>query len=594
MKSEEIRKRFLDFFEARGHKIIPSAPLLPENDPSVLFNTAGMQPLAPYLLGEPHPTGSKRLVNVQKCVRTNDIEEVGDKTHLTFFEMLGNWSLGDYFKKEAIDWSFEFLTSKEEGLGINPERLYVTVFEGDENAPRDTESYEVWEKLFKQCDLDPEKHIFFMGAKDNWWSPGENGPCGPDSEMFYDLSGKHTSGLTKTEFLDADEKQEIVEMWNDVFMEYEKKDGSIIGKLDSKNVDTGSGLERIVTIIQEKDTIFDTDLFEGLMVKASTLTNNETHARIISDHIRAAVFLIADGTLPSNTDQGYVLRRLLRRAMMKTTHRDIPEDDALELVSIVVEKYGQIYPNLIEKRKVIEETVIREFTQFKNTLDKGLKQFEKATGSNITGEEAFILFTTHGFPIELTEELALDRNLTVDRIDFEVAMKKHQALSRTGAQGKFKGGLADNSEKTTMLHTATHLMLAAMRKFVGEHIHQAGSNITEERSRFDFTHNSKLDEEQVKSIEDYVNEAISKKCDVVIEQMPKEEAKEQGVEGSFWEKYPDTVNVYRIKCDDGTIYSQELCGGPHVKNTGDIKGKFRIKKQEASSAGIRRLKAVLE
>jgi len=330
------------------------------------------------------------------------------------------------------------------------------------------------------------------------------------------------------------------------------------------------------------------------MLKTHALTDNETSARIISDHMRAAVFLIADGALPSNTDQGYVLRRLLRRAMMKTTRREVSQNDALKLVEIVVEKYGQVYPNLIEKKKLIEETITREFAQFKNTLDKGLKQFEKAAGSNITGEEAFILFTTHGFPIELTEELALDRNLTVDRMGFDEAMEKHQTLSRTGAQGKFKGGLADNSEKTTMLHTATHLMLAAMRKFVGEHIHQAGSNITEERSRFDFTHDAKLDEEQVKNIENYVNEAISKKCDVVIEQIPKEKAKEQGVEGSFWEKYPDIVNVYRIKCDDGTIYSQELCGGPHVKNTGDIEGEFRIKKQEASSAGVRRIKAVLE
>jgi alanyl-tRNA synthetase len=594
MTSSEIRERFLAFFKKRNHKIIPSSPLLPENDPSVLFNTAGMQPLVPYLMGEPHPTGSKRLANSQKCVRTNDIDEVGDKTHLTFFEMLGNWSLGDYFKKDAIMWSYEFLTSKEEGLGLLPKRLYVTVFEGDDNAPRDDEAYGIWRDIFQSEGLDPEKRIFFRGAEDNWWSPGDNGPCGPDSEMFYDISGTLTEGMTLEEFIEADDKQDIVEIWNDVFMEYMKKDGKVVGKLESKNVDTGSGLERVVAIVQEKDTMFETDLFAGLVSEASKLTDEENNKRIISDHMRAAVFLIADGAMPSNTDQGYVLRRLIRRAVLKTEERNISRENIQSFVDIVVEVYGGAYANLKERKEHIFETISKEVAQFGATLKKGLRQFEKHADSNITGKEAFTLFTTHGFPIELTEELAHEKGIEVDVEGFKREMKEHQEKSRVGAEQKFKGGLADDSVKTTMLHTATHLMLAGLRKFLGEDVHQAGSNITEERTRFDFTHGEKVDRATLDKVEQYVNDAIAAEAEVFIEKMQKDDAKAAGVEGSFWEKYPDTVNVYMIKDNNGVVWSQELCGGPHVKNTGTIKGHFKIGKEKASSAGVRRVKATLE
>lgn len=593
MTSEEVRERFLAFFKARDHAIIPSAPLLPENDPSVLFNTAGMQPLVPYLMGETHPTGSKRLANSQKCVRTNDIEEVGDKTHLTFFEMLGNWSLGDYFKEDAITWSFEFLTSKKEGLGLDPKRLYITVFEGDENAPKDETSYTIWENVLEKHNLDPEKRIFYRPASENWWSPGDNGPCGPDTEMFYDLTGKLTKGLTKEEFITADDRQDVIEIWNDVFMEYEKKDGKVTGKLKQQNVDTGSGLERVATIMQGKSNVFETDLFEGLMKKAGKLTDSEKNKRIISDHIRAAVFLVGDGTRPSNTDQGYVLRRLLRRAVLKTDARSIGTDDAKDFVEIVVKKYGDVYTNLKEQEDEIRKILTTEFGQFSTTLEKGIRQFEKLSG-DVSAKDAFTLFTTHGFPIELVEELANEKGITVDRSGFEKEMKKHQELSRKGAEQKFRGGLADTSKKTTMLHTATHLMLAGLRKYVGDHVHQAGSNITEERTRFDFTHEGKVDRETLDKVEEYVNNAIAAKADVIVEQMPKKEAQAKGVEGSFWEKYPDTVNVYVVKGSDGTVYSQELCGGPHVKNTGEIKGVFRIGKEKASSAGVRRVKATLQ
>ena len=552
-----------------------------------------MQPLVPYLTGKPHPTGSKRLANVQKCVRTNDIEEVGDRTHLTFFEMLGNWSLGDYFKKEAIEWSFEFLTSKEEGLGLAPDRLYITVFEGDENAPKDTESYAIWKEIFEKAGLEAEGRIFYMGAEENWWSPGDNGPSGPDTEMFYDLTGTLTKGLSKKEFLKADERQDVIELWNDVFMEYLKADGKVTGKLENKNVDTGSGLERVVTIMQNKESVFDTDLFEGLMSEIDALAKELRNRRIIADHIRAAVFLIADGALPSNTDQGYIVRRLLRRAVMKTAERAIEPEKTEKLVQAVVRTYAGTYPDLQERSSQITDVISKEFQQFSSTLVKGLRQFEKLSG-NISGSDAFTLFTTHGFPIELIGEMAKEKGFKVDMKGFEAEMKKHQELSRKGAEQKFKGGLADHSEKTTMLHTATHLMLAGLRKYLGSHVHQAGSNITEERTRFDFTHDEKVDRETLDKVEAYVNEAIAAKADVVIEKMPKDEAKAKGVEGSFWEKYPDVVDVYVVKAPDGTVYSQELCGGPHVENTGDIKGVFTIGKEKASSAGVRRVKATLE
>jgi alanyl-tRNA synthetase len=616
MNSNEIRKRFLDFFAKRGHEIVPSAPLVPENDPSVLFNTAGMQPLVPYLMGQEYPTGAKRIVDSQKCVRTGDIEEIGDNTHLSFFEMLGNWSLGDYFKKEAINWSFEFLTSKEEGLGLDPCRLYVTVFEGNEDAPRDDEAAAIWTEIFEKAGLDPKKRLFYKGVKDNWWSPGDNGPCGPDSEMFYDVTGELTEGLTPEEFVEADDKQQIIEVWNDVFMEYEKKDGKVVGKLAQQNVDTGSGLERVVGVVQGKDNVFETDLFAPIFEKMQELgAGDDVRAkRIVADHIRASVFLISDGVTPSNTDQGYVLRRLLRRAVRYADQLGLPENALAQLVYVVVEKYKGAYPNVGEKKDHIVTEVTAEEEKFRRTLVNGIKEFERwykisehkkinteeayqevmSKPKRLPGEIAFKLVTTYGFPKELIEEIAQERGIVVDWSDFEMLIKKHQDLSRTASEGKFKGGLANSSEKTTALHTCTHLMLAGLRKYLGDHVHQAGSNITEERTRFDFTHPEKVDRETLDKVEAYVNEAIAKNCTVVIEKMQKDVAKAAGVEGSFWEKYPDIVNVYVVKAEDGTIYSQELCGGPHVETTANIKGTFKIKKEESSSAGVRRIKAVLE
>lgn len=597
MNAHEIRKRFLTFFEARRHAIIPSAPLIPENDPSVLFNTAGMQPLVPYLLGTPHPKGN-RLANSQKCVRTVDIDEIGDNTHVTFFEMLGNWSLGDYFKEDAIKWSYEFLTSRDEGLGLDPSRLYVTVFAGDENAPRDEESFRIWKNIFERAGVAGER-IYFLPAKSNWWSPGDNGPCGPDTEMFYEVTGKHTRGMTIDEYRAADEAQYVVEIWNDVFMEYEKKDGKVVGKLAQKNVDTGSGLERVAMVVQGKNNIFDTDLFTPLMdaIRASATTYDERIARIVADHIRTAVFMIGDGVTPSNTDQGYILRRLIRRAVRYADMLKFVDEGTKNhlghFARIIIQTYSDAYPKLKELEQKILAEIQAEESRFRITLGRGMKEFEKLATTAISGSDAFALFSTYGFPLEMTEELARERGSVVDRVGFEQELKKHQDLSRLGAEQKFKGGLADTSEKTTMLHTCTHLMLAGLRKYLGEHVHQAGSNITTERTRFDFTHPEKVSREILDQVEHYVNEAILRKCPVVVERVEKEQAQKAGVEGSFWEKYPDIVDVYQVVCDDGTVYSQELCGGPHVGNTKEIRGTFKIIKEEASSAGVRRVKGVL-
>ena len=588
MQSKEIRSRFLKFFERRGHSIIPSASLVPENDPSVLFTTAGMHPLVPYLLGAAHPKG-KRLVSVQKCVRTGDIDDIGDNTHATFFEMLGNWSLGDYFKEDAIKWSYEFLTSKEEGLGLEPKRLYVTVFEGDENAPRDEESAKIWKSLGV-----PENRVYYLPAAKNWWSPGDNGPCGPDSEMFYDLTENGLGDMTHEEYLAADLRQDIVEVWNDVFMEYEKKDGKVIGKLANKNVDTGAGLERLAMVLQKKNNVFDTDLFANLAEETKKITDDLRSGRIVADHIRTAVMMMGDGVTPSNTDRGYILRRLIRRAAVKSGGKLTPESVAL-LVSAVAETYHNVYDNIEINLEKIIENINREINKFSDSLIKGMKEFSKISlGGHVSGVQASTLFTTFGFPIETIIELAKERGITVDERGFREEIKKHQELSRAGAGEKFKGGLADTSEKTVMLHTSTHLMLAGLRKYLGEHVHQAGSNITTERTRFDFTHPEKVPREILDKVEMYVNEAIGKGCAVSIEQIPKEEAQKRGVEGSFWEKYPDVVNVYMVKAPDGAVYSQELCGGPHVENTRNILGRFKIMKEEASSAGVRRIKAVLE
>ncbi len=595
LSGNEIRTRFLHFFEKRGHKIIPSASLVPENDPSVLFNTAGMQPLVPYLLGETHPSGSKRLADSQKCVRTVDIDEIGDNTHATFFEMLGNWSLGDYFKKEAIEWSYEFLTSKEEGLGLDPRRLYITVFGGNQDAPRDDEAYGIWKSLFEKEGIKGER-IYFMtttpsGKEPNWWSAGDSGPCGPDTEMFYDVTGKLTDGMTKEAYMAADDRQEVVEIWNDVFMEYEKKDGKVIGKLKNKNVDTGSGLERVTMVVQGKNNIFETDLLNSVVLAARSVSESSRGARIIADHLRTSVFLIADGVLPSNTDQGYILRRLIRRLVLNVKGKDLTHAQVKGLVCIVTNRYSGHYPALEEKEKHIMETIFAEIEKFKRTLSEGLKQFEKRTGDEITGKEAFDLYQTHGFPFEITKELAKERGLGVDEKGYEEEMLKHQHISRQGSEQKFKGGLADHSEMSVKYHTATHLLHQALRTVLGPTALQKGSNITPERLRFDFAHGAKMTDEEKKKVENIVNEQITKALPVTFRDLPFEEAEKLGAIGLFEEKYGDKVRVYQIG-EGSDKFSLEFCGGPHVKNTSEL-GTFKIQKEEACSQGVRRIKAVL-
>lgn len=595
MNSHEIRSRFLKFFAKNGHAIIASAPLVPENDPTVLFNTAGMQPLVPYLMGTPHPSG-RRIVDVQKCVRTNDIEEVGDNTHLTFFEMLGNWSLGDYFKEDAIKWSYEFITSKEEGLGLDPQRLYVTVFEGDENAPRDEESAAIWRKIFEENGVTGER-IYFLSAKSNWWSAGDSGPCGPDTEMFYDVTGTHTKGLTPEEYKRADDAQEVVEFWNDVFMQFEKKDGKVIGKLASHNVDTGSGLERVVMTVQGKDNVFDTDTFAEIRAKIKELAGGEIRdvraERIIADHIRTSVMMITDGVIPANTDQGYILRRLLRRAVRYADILGIPHNTLADIVPVVAEKYKGIYDNVAEHAETTALEIRKEEEKFRKTLERGMKEFAHiAKGGSVSAEDAFQLFSTHGFPLEMTEELAREQGVTVDRTGFEEAFKKHQELSRAGAEQKFKGGLADTSEMSTKYHTATHMLHQALRTVLGPTAFQKGSNITPERLRFDFAHNAKMTDEEKKAVEDIINAKIAEALPVFYEDITMEEAKNRGAVGLFEDKYGDLVRVYQVGEGDAR-FSLELCGGPHVINTKDL-GHFKIQKEEAVAQGVRRIKAVLE
>jgi alanyl-tRNA synthetase len=579
MTSSEIRKRFLAFFEKKGHAIIPSAPLVPENDPSVLFNTAGMQPLVPYLLGAKHPSGSTRLADIQKCVRTNDIDEVGDNTHLTFFEMMGNWSLGDYFKKEAIEWSYDLLTDKKDGFGLDPHRLYVTCFEGDENAPKDEESAEIWRNIFKKNKVAGER-VYFLPAEKNWWSPGENGPCGPDTEMFYDLTGTIKDGMTKEEYLKADEEQKVVEIWNDVFMEYVSKGGKVVGKLEKKNVDTGSGFERVCAVIQGKSNVFETDLFEPVitLIKLSGKSVSDESARIVADHLRTATFLIADGVLPSNKDQGYVLRRLLRRAIFRMNMFTAREGLGTDVISWYVREYSNTYPNL-DKEKIIS-AFQEEEAKFLKTLAEGKKELEKGT-------DAFVLWTTYGFPVELTKELG-----NVDIEDFNKKMKEHQELSRVGSEHKFKGGLGDTSEMSVRYHTATHLLHQALRDVLGNEVGQKGSNITPERLRFDFTFGRKMTDEEKKKVEDIVNSKIKAALPVNKVVLPKAKAEKTGALHFFGDKYGDQVSVYFIGKDISSAYSKEFCGGPHVANVSEL-GTFKIQKEEAVSAGVRRIKAVL-
>ncbi|MEY2703380.1 MAG: hypothetical protein RLY43_2019 [Bacteroidota bacterium] len=589
MTSREIRQKFLNFLEKRGHVIIPSASVVPENDPSVLFTTAGMQPLVPYLTGEPHPAGT-RLANLQKCIRTGDIDDIGDNTHHTFFEMMGYWSLGDYFKKDAITQTFEFITSKEEGLGLDPNRLYVTCFEGNADAPKDTESAEIWKSIGI-----PENRIFFLGVKDNWWSPGDNGPCGPDSELFYDRTENGLGDISKERFLEAGDTQEVVEIVNNVFMEYEKKDGSVVGKLSKQNVDMGAGFERITAVVQNKPNAYDTDLFAPIMNKIRSLSKKEdvVSQRIIADHIRTTCVMIADGVVPSNTDQGYILRRLLRRAIRKADVLGIERNSLSYLAEEVAFIYHGIYKNIFEKLPFIEDMIDVEENKFRATLSDGIKHFEKITASgNLSGEDAFKLFSTYGFPFELTKELAKEKNIQIDEEGFKKALEEHQNSSRTASAGKFKGGLAGSGEMETKYHTATHLLHAALRHVLGDHVAQKGSNITAERLRFDFSHPEKMTPEQIKSVEDWVNNAIAQHAEVSRKELPLAEAQKLNAIGLFGEKYGDIVSVYTIGNFENPI-SREFCGGPHVENTG-VLGKFKIQKEEASSAGVRRIKAILE
>jgi alanyl-tRNA synthetase len=583
MNSQEIREKFLNFFRERGHTVIPSASLVPENDPSVLFNTAGMQPLVPYLLGQKHPEG-KRLVDIQKCVRTNDIDEVGDNTHLTFFEMLGNWSLGDYWKKEAIEWSYELLIKE---FGLDPQRLYVTCFEGDSNAPKDEESAEIWREIFKQNNVSGER-IYFRPKEKNWWSAGNNGPCGPDTEMFYDLTGNLNSGMTLEEYLKADDEQKVVEIWNDVFMQYLSKDGKVVGELPNKNVDTGSGFERMLAVVQGKQNVFEIDLFVPIMEKirelSESIPDHKQAERVIADHIRTSVFMISDGVVPSNTDRGYILRRLLRRAIRFADSIDLKENGLLEIAKVVQNIYKDIYPNVVGEN--VLNQIQDEESKFRKTLAQGLKEFEN-------GEDPFVLFSSYGFPIELTVELAKEKGREVDVEEFKNKFKKHQEASRAGSEQKFKGGLSGTGEMETKYHTVTHLLHQALHDVLGEGVMQRGSNITPERTRFDFAFERKLTDEELKKVENIVNEKISQSLPVKMVVMKKEDALKTGAYHFFNGKYGEEVNIYYIGDTLKTAYSKEFCGGPHVENIGTL-GHFKIIKEEASSAGIRRIKAVLE
>lgn len=585
MTASELRQKYLDFFKSKNHAVISSASLIPENDPTVLFTTAGMHPLVPYLMGEKHPAGN-RLTDAQKCIRTDDIDEVGDATHHTFFEMMGNWSLGDYFKEDSIRYSFEFLTSPE-WLGLDPNRLAVSVFVGDDDASFDEESYNLWLSLGM-----PASRIAKLPKKNNWWGPaGTTGPCGPDTEIFY-WSGRPEEVPSSFN----DDHDLWVEIWNNVFMQYNKQvDGTFI-PLVQKNVDTGLGLERVTAVLNDCDN-YQTDLFINLVNKVEELSGKKyveggevlRAIRIVVDHLKAAVFIIGDekGVSPSNTGQGYIVRRLLRRAIRHG--RNLGITDLLwtkEIAKVVISDYEKIYPELKRNEVFILENLDKEEEKFNNTLENGLKEFNKITG-DIDGAAAFNLYQSYGFPVEITKELANEKGIKVDMAGFQVELAKHQELSRTASAGKFKGGLADSSEETTKLHTAAHLLLAALRIVLGDHVTQKGSNITAERLRFDFSHSEKMTSEQITEVERLVNEAIAKNFEVTCEEISLEEAKNTGAMGVFDSKYGEMVKVYTAG-----DFSREICGGPHVNNTGNL-GHFTIVKEESSSSGVRRIKATL-
>lgn len=588
MNANELRTNYLEFFKARGHAVIPSAPLVPENDPTVLFTTAGMHPLVPYLLGEDHPEG-KRLVNAQKCVRTGDIDEVGDNRHLTFFEMLGNWSLGDYFKKESIPWSWEFLTSPD-GLHLDPQRIYVTVFAGDENAPRDDESIALWQEIFQKAGISAEVgkplkeggRIFPLPAENNWWGPaGQTGPCGPDTEIFYDLG---TGNLELPDGMPDWESGRIVEVWNNVFLYFNKLEDGSFAPLEQRNVDTGMGFERMCVVLQNVDTVYKTDLFLPILAALPDQNVPELSRYIVADHLKAAVMLITDGVRPSNKDRGYILRRLIRRAILHS------QQEAIEWLAPVVEAvadiYAEPYPAVNAQKPEITQVLQEEAAKFQRTIAKGKQEIAKRT--ELTGKDAFDLYQSYGFPLELTKEYAAMHGITINEEEFEREFKNHQDLSRTASAGQFSSGLADHSEQTVRYHTATHLLHQALKDVLGDSVQQRGSNITPERLRFDFAHPEKMTEEQLKKVEDIVNQKIEAALPVSVATMHPDQAKQEGAIGLFGHKYGDSVTVYSIG-----DYSKEICTGPHVKNTSEL-GHFKITKEEAVSAGVRRIKAVLE
>ena len=583
MTAIEIRNKFLNYFRSHGHKIIPSAPLIPENDPSVLFTTAGMHPLVPYLLGEKHPEGT-RLADYQKCLRTVDIDEVGDNRHLTFFEMLGNWSLGDYFKNESIRYSIEFLTKE---LNIPIEKLSVTCFAGDKDAPRDEETAKVWEEVGM-----PKERIYYFGKNDNWWIAGDEGPCGPDTEIFYD-TGKPACSDNCNPSCDCGK---YVEIWNNVFMEYYKHKDGTYTKLKQRNVDTGLGLERINMLLQGKETPFDTEIFKPIMDKLQELAKNDNleSRRIVAEHLRASMMIIADGGKPSNIDRGYILRRLIRRMIRHLNKLEINLDRLKELIELNIENLKEMYPELMQNKENIINTIMEEKDKFVKTLVNGEKELQKELNKlkekNIdilSAEEVFRLYETYGFPPEVTKEIAKENGFKVDLETFDKLFKEHQEKSRLGSEQKFKGGLADQSEETIAYHTATHLLHKALQIVLGDHAVQKGSNITSERLRFDFSHPQKLTKEELDKVEQIVNEQIQRDLPVTCEEMSYEDAKSSGAIGLFANKYGDKVKVYTIG-----DFSKEICGGPHVTHTG-VLGTFKIKKEEASSAGVRRIKAVL-
>lgn len=645
LTGNDIRAKYLAFMEERGHAIVPSAALVPENDPSTLFTGSGMQPMVPYLLGETHPKGT-RLADSQKCFRADDIEEVGDNRHTTFFEMLGNWSFGDYFKEEQIAWMFEFLTDE---LQLDPSRLYITAFGGDEAAgvPIDDEAPVLWQKHFAKKGIDAKvahigseedgykigmkagERIFYYDSKKNWWSRagvpsnmpiGE--PGGPDSEMFYDFGTEHDPKWGEHCHPNCDCGR-FIEIGNNVFMQYVKSPDGTFAELTNKNIDFGGGLERLAAAVNNDSDVFKTDLLWPVITQIHQLSGKAYFEhleafRVITDHIRGAVFMIGDGILPGNTEQGYFVRRLLRRAVRFADVLEIPAGELKNLAESVIKTYEGHYINLGAQREVIKAAIATEEEQFRKTLENGLKQFNKIslqvhmqtkeidgkkvidkesahTIKAISAQNAFDLFTTYGFPIELTEEIAKEKGLVVDRKGFETLMIEHREKSRAGAEHKFKGGLADNSDKVVHYHTTTHLLLAALRHFLGEHVHQAGSNITGERMRFDFTHGEKVERETLDKIEKWVNNAITTGGEVTIAMMAKDAAQaDPTIEASFWDRYPDEVKVYTMTGTDGIIFSRELCGGPHVDKLENIQGIFKIKKEESSAAGVRRIKAVLE